>query len=545
MKLTIRNFRGIESASITLSPIALVAGPNAAGKSSVAMAMAACLRQTPMPIDGVAKNQCSLLLRRDAKRGSATLETANGSATVNWPGGSVSTDGAFPVSSDFAAGVLSVADMSAKESTAALRRYVGAEPTRDDLRAALPTAEISDGIVDNIWQSIQTDGWDAAHRRAKETGTRAKGRWEQITGDNYGSAKAVGWVSPLWPSDESRSPEELQAAVADATARLEGLIGQQALSDDEMQRLRDTASQTVPYTVELHERLSAAEARLHEASQHYAGLPRPVTLKHPLSCPHCGAEVEICAGQVVKFSAEVDHAENVRRAGDIADALSAKNAAEAECHAIRNDLRTAEAVEKQVSDAREKLATCEGRSVSAADIEAARAEVRRLQDVLMGMEATVQAEKVAFSIAVNKIICEAIDVTGVRQTVMTRALAGFNDRLAALSAIADWGVVAVTGDMRVAYDGAPYALLSASEQFRCRVTLQVAMAEIDDSRALVIDAADILDRSGRNGLFKLARASGIPALITMTMNHAEDVPDLAKAGLGQSYWIDEAIAEVL
>jgi len=87
----------------------------------------------------------------------------------------------------------------------------------------------------------------------------------------------------------------------------------------------------------------------------------------------------------------------------------------------------------------------------------------------------------------------------------------------------------------------PYILLSESEKFRCRTALQVAMADLDGSAAVIVDAADILDRGGRNGLFAMLAQSGMRSLVCMTMNGPGDVPDLSKPGLGRSYWIGDAI----
>ena len=64
------------------------------------------------------------------------------------------------------------------------------------------------------------------------------------------------------------------------------------------------------------------------------------------------------------------------------------------------------------------------------------------------------------------------------------------------------------------------------------------MARLDNSAMVVIDAADVLDGTTRSGLFALLEDSGLPALVCMTLTRREQVPDLAAAGLGQSYWLE-------
>ena len=69
------------------------------------------------------------------------------------------------------------------------------------------------------------------------------------------------------------------------------------------------------------------------------------------------------------------------------------------------------------------------------------------------------------------------------------------------------------------------------------------MAVRDDSSAVIIDEADMLDNDGRNGLFAALGASELRALVCMTFNRRDQVPNLGAAGMGQAYWIKGGIAE--
>jgi hypothetical protein len=71
------------------------------------------------------------------------------------------------------------------------------------------------------------------------------------------------------------------------------------------------------------------------------------------------------------------------------------------------------------------------------------------------------------------------------------------------------------------------------------------MAKMDESAAVVIDEADILDQKGRNNLFALLKDTGIRAVVCMTANKPDVVPDLAKAKLGQSYWVKDGVVIAL
>jgi hypothetical protein len=78
-----------------------------------------------------------------------------------------------------------------------------------------------------------------------------------------------------------------------------------------------------------------------------------------------------------------------------------------------------------------------------------------------------------------------------------------------------------------------------------RAIVQVAMAKLDGSDMVVLDAADVLDGTTRSGLFAMLEESGLPALVCMTLTRREQVPDLAASELGASYWIEDGIGQPL
>ena len=99
--------------------------------------------------------------------------------------------------------------------------------------------------------------------------------------------------------------------------------------------------------------------------------------------------------------------------------------------------------------------------------------------------------------------------------------------------------------MTITYGGRHYSLCSTSEQYRCRAVLAVAMAKLDGSDLVALDAADVLDAEQRSGLFELLEEAGLPALVCMTLARREQLPELAALGLGASYWIQDGVAEPL
>ena len=75
--------------------------------------------------------------------------------------------------------------------------------------------------------------------------------------------------------------------------------------------------------------------------------------------------------------------------------------------------------------------------------------------------------------------------------------------------------------------------------------MQMLMAVTDKSDIGDLDRVDVLDLGGRNGLLEILAWSKKKGLLLMTEKR-ERVPDLAKAGLGNSYWtIEDGVAAPL
>jgi len=121
----------------------------------------------------------------------------------------------------------------------------------------------------------------------------------------------------------------------------------------------------------------------------------------------------------------------------------------------------------------------------------------------------------------------------------------FNVTLRELALAAEWPIPWLTPEMDVLVLNRPQVLWSESEVYRTEVLLRLATAALDGSDLVIIDAADILDAQGRNGLASVLTMAGRPALVTATYNEPRFVPDLEAAGLGRSYWIEDGVARPL
>jgi hypothetical protein len=542
MQITVKNYRGCEAAELALAPIALVCGKNEAGKTSIAQAVSAALTRNAAPIEGIAKNAARLLLRDGSSRGNCKIGDASGWAQANWPGASCTEDGNSPKASEIAAGIIGLVDLKQAERAALLIKVMDALPSRDDLAVDL-SGKVLDKVVDAIWSVIESQGWDAAYKRAKTKGTELKGAWEQATGEKWGAVKGEDWkpaaLTLLVNDDYSGFDERL----SDANIALEDAIRNQAADGARRETLAEIAGRAAPELAPLKLRQAKLESEHSESIELFDAMDRPVVGNGgDCACPHCDKPLAVFSRSDVRIpEMGLSDDENTARSTAIAAANIDVAARKIALDVASNDIRKAMDAAKEINRARADLEALPVGTGSADDIEKAREKCYEWHRLVTAVKVYNDAGQIHRGIQTNIIMADALAADGLRQTVLAQKMAAFNSSLAHLCADASWPVVQVTDDLQLTYGGRPYVLLSASAQFRSRVIIQLVIAGMDGSDAVVIDAADILDKGGRNGLFQAVKSTKLKALICMTIDAPELVPSLSKAKLGTSYWIGGGI----
>lgn len=538
MEITVKNYRGCAEAALTIDPIALVSGTNHSGKSSIAQAVAAALTRNPAIVDGVTKAGAEVLLRDGEKRGSCAVGDESGSVKANWPGASVSEDGTGPRASEIACGLVSLVGMKPKDAAATLIAAMDALPALEDLRTACPG--VRPQMLDAVWSRIQSDGWDASAKRAGERSASLKGAWEQVTGEKWGSQKGATWE--VAGHDASLNWTQ---AVADAEAAVEKAVANQAANEAEVQRLRTEAAKSesrAATVANLEEESRTLNADVQRLIAEQNALLRPETAEQMVECPHCRAHLVVVSRTEVRAPVSgVTDEENQRRQAAIDAKREEVRVAQVGAAQVDSELREYRAALAASNRAQQQLDAMPTGTVTAEQVQAARDALAAARAGQQAEQRTLQAATRHAEIVENNELVAALAPNGVRQTVLASKMAALRARLAELSAAAGWPVVEIDDELRATLGGRIYGLLSESEKFRVRTVLQVALADLDGSDVVIVDAADILDRTGRNGLFALLRKAGMRALVCMTLNEVKDVPNLAKAGLGRSYWIDGAV----
>lgn len=583
MQIEIVNFRGVSRAELDMSSICLVAGMNEAGKTSTAQAVAAAMTGEPMPIVGVKKSSAGLLVRSGSANGTITLTGPAGTTNIVYPSAKVKTDGVAPYASHFAVGIQSIVNSKEDERIKILTEYLGAKPTREDLDKSLAGVGLAAEAIDALWKLIEEQGWESVAANIKEKGAKLKGQWEHITGENYGSRIGENWIPEGYePELMAQSEDTLKAVVTDARDALDAAIAENAVEDhktDELQAEADLLearkqaaadAKNILIDPTLVEQLEQANSAVEESSrnledlrQQLRDLPRPDnTAGTP--CPSCGTVLEVQGKSLKVLETMSQEDRDTRQTAidamelQISKAITAladrkaavsriqleiKTAENDKAHAIINamrDLEVSESCAKKLSEIPEQA-----KQIDASKIERCRTVAQVANTRLEAFQKKSGADRAHTAIVQNAILAAKIAPDGIRGDVLAKALKKFNEIADPLCTAAGWRQVTLEADFMPCYGGTLYMLLSESAKWRTRVILQMVMAKLDNSQSLIIDAADILDRGGRNGLLKAVATVGLPTLICMTIDDRSLVPDLAKAGFGQSYWMGNGVAEAI
>jgi hypothetical protein len=548
----VRDFRGCTKADVEVNPIAIVGGRNGAGKTSIAQGAGAVLTGSALPLAGLARGSAGVLVRTGASGASVTVRGESGTARIDWPAAQPVSEGEPPTASPYAAGLVSVATMPGAERVRVLSEYLKSDPTREDLRAALERTPSLAEHTEAIWQLITAKGWDGAHAIRREKGAEYKGAWRQVTGINYGSRVAAGWRPDL--AEEPLAEPELVALVEQADRDRNRALAAAAVSNVERDRLAVEASNLDAASgndLRTEAEVSRIQGEITAARERRAALPtgeQPSTMP----CPHCGGALVLRRVSLVETRLEAAGAKIAgeelraqRRA--IAEADGTIEHLAGDLVAAQRRQAEARAAVAAATNARQRLADMpQVPQGEAPDLEAAKTALTRAERRLALWRQKSEADDLYSRIAGNELVLELLAPDGLRAARLAQVLEVFNKAvLGELAASAGWNPVTVAPDLSVSYAGRPYGLCATSEQYRARAVLQLAMARLDGSQMVVLDAADVLDGPTRSGLFSMLEAAGLPALVCMTLSRREQLPNLAGMGLGASYWIEAGTAERL
>ena len=569
MKISIRDYRGVERADIELDRIALIAGRNEQGKTCVLEAARAALCGMAIPIPGVLKKDAKLLVRDGAESGQASAGDGEPGRTVHWPSATVldmDTESTGPIKcTDYASGFRHFWDNDAKTRASVLAMYIDSTPTKENIEAAAYDAGYQDSAIAKIWESVRDDGWDATYGRARDYTIKLKGQWEEATGEKYGAKKAAEWHPAVFGSDDQ--PVDLgcgrEALVEKANAAEQAVLnmaGAAAVSDAEIERLNRQveAANESEDRIKLNDKLVQPRDQLDKAKAERLTIPDDSKeIADPaVPCPECGALLTVSEYGYEVGGDPPTLKPYVKKEFDPAAVKAAGKQRAFLDGTIKRLTDEIAGLEGRITTSTALIATWETAKKRLEEIKKApkldevaiqkvKDDLSHAQALVLAFDAKIRADKLHGDLLKNEKLIAILAPDGLRRRKLVAKLDEFNTRLAKICASAAWPVVRLDEKLEGHYGTRPVWAASNSGQWRARAVLQIAFTQIDGSAAVLLDEADILDKRGRNGLFKALEVADVRALVCMTFSKPEQVPDLAAAGLGRSYWIESGIAEAI
>ena len=538
MKLKIENLLGVKRAELDLDGIVEVVGPNASGKSSIAACAQALLCHEQNPLGVPAPQAARVYVRDGEDEGLAEIDG------VEWrPGkGLTVTDGAVPLSRPEAVGLVDYTGRrSEKERLESLQSAV-LPPTeqiidavRERLLSYLPKQD-----VDGLQEVIEDRGFDAAEEVYVNRGKRAKKQWQEFTGRNYGSKVASDWRPDGWLADmDSMTWQQAEEAVTAAREALAALGLVQAVSEVEAQQageakaavpglqaaLQDARDKAQTIRADLDGLPIEAARRTVMAVEIELGFQRDLAKgRLYLTCPHCNKAVVVSdQGGLVSWdeeSARLASEEAGRKAKDVegvfAERVREYEAVQETAQEQQGYLRTAVNKSSEAKTAlavAEKLARNVGVEVDSAgrraDLMQAEQAVDDAKRISVMVSAEARASELSQTIARYAEIVLALGPQGVRAQMMEAGLKRLNAGLAIIWKVADWPPIEVSARGSIMCAGRPIQLSSESEKWRAQAAIQLTLAAMTGSQAVVLDRADLLDPYNREGLLRaVLRVSG-------------------------------------
>ncbi|HCK4592841.1 TPA: AAA family ATPase [Pseudomonas aeruginosa] len=530
-KLEITNFQGLRHAALDVSaPVLLVAGHNGAGKSSLLDAIAMAFNGQPRRVS--LKKDMAQLVTEGAKKGEARVEWLDAAYEVQVCGVALPTGkGSALTDSPFLAYVLDAslfASLDAKERRRVLFDLSGASTSPNQIAERLVAKGHAAALVEKV-KPLLRSGFPAAVEQAKAYASESRGAWKAITGENYGSEKAVDWAPELLATvvtedqvaEAGKNLQLLEDDLAEAQQALGASKQARQAADGRAQRIAKLR-ELVDLEPRRRNKLTTDEQNQDEWSEKVmaAELASSGSVPHqPLTCPHCQGAVDLQAGTLVVHQPpeQIADAEAARRLPEYREYLASAQRAVAnsqrdldECLAAAEQIKALEAESVEAPSA-EAIANGEQAINELRQArDASRAKLVALQEAL---EAATQREaSIAKAQAAHQDVVawtgmvDALSPTGIPAEILADAIGPVNDTLKRLAGIAGWSPVEISADIDVTFGGRLYGLLSESERWRCDTTIALAIATISGLRLVLLDRLDVLDLPSRNQAIALMRA---------------------------------------
>lgn len=526
MNIQIENFLGIERADIESARVLLLTGSNGRGKTSI-------INAVRMVTSSKKPNSKVMNLISHNHNGSFSVAFNDNEMKFN---GKVQKRLVSEIS-EIASGKQKFMDFKAKDRIKYLIDTVGVELVDDDLVSALAEAGTVNGEEKRILTDVKAFGWEQAQSMIHDQVTESKGEWRGVTGEVWGIKKASNW-RPEGLTETVKTAEELKVLADETTGEyIRGLQVSTMLSEGYSSNAE--LGESLKRNSGMKEEIKKEIAEIRETIKVNEKVLRGyISVGEKLACPYCKKPLVVRDYKIMKPE-DADVADGDKYAG-------------AE-KSLKTDQKS---LEKKTGLLHEISILIEKEEAHLRFLDAKQIELETVStdlDVLKDKSEALKeqhrlAEKFAKASSLNANIVRLIEIEsvlspdGYQKRMISKMLNEIDDSLNALTVRARWKAISINSEGSVIYDSIPYEFLSRSEQMRVNILFQVALSKWESEHVIIIDDADTLDKSGRNGLFRIIKKAEQEFIVGMMIDSKDDVPKLPDE-LGASHWIENRTAE--
>ena len=502
--------------------------------------------------------------------------------------GPTAGESAKPLSCPEAVGLVDFVGRQSDKARAAMLQPVLLPPPEEVLDALkdLLKGKLPEQDLLGVLKSVQDRGWDKTEAVYADRARIAKRSWCGITGRaRYGIAVAADWLPDGWLADyDGKTTLEAEGDVAAARDALALLHKAQAVAEvkeeiiSEQQQheakeakaaLPDLRVKVAKADEELSRMLRARRAAedldadqrtvIRELDAQIDNLRLRMAPENVL-CPECDTPLMILHGKIVRCDLDAFQRDEDERAAKrvsvketlevangklellYADTVSlreADRAAKSESRTLKqslDDLTRKADVSGEVIDVVERMRRDETKRLRDEENNRALSEAEQdMHDKASVVEVVADAAKARAlhdTIVRYSVIAEAIGPRGVRNKMLTDGLGELNAGLDHLAHVSGWPMVGVDAKGVVMIAGThmtlPSVMCSESEKWRAQAMIQLTVGVLTESKIVMIDRADMLDKDAWVGLVKAVNVAtaGKPmsVLLCSTGELDEEVP---------------------
>lgn len=529
MKLTsiqTSNFLGARSVDVKLTkPVALFAGQNFAGKSSIQEAVRMALVGESVRVS--LKKDYAALISDGQESGYVTVEWESGDASVVLPSGKRNLNGDEQLSASlpYVLDAQRFARLEANDRRAFLFGLMGLKTDGPAVKERLIARKCDSRKVELVAPMLRA-GFDAAQKEAQAKARECKAQWKTVTGgEAYGSVKAASFKAEK-PEVDAEKLNQARADLSKLDDEIDydtGLLGaMQAVSKQASEQsarlngLRQKAGLFARIQDKLNKdeaELKAWSAKVEETRQKARGVAhKPATF----NCPCCGVVLthRMADGAAIEYI----EPENKPDPEAVANLPEYEKALKLFENSVANGKRDLADSETAANALKEIESTTAGKVPTDEEISAFKTRIDTLKQSRVNQQAGIRVledaarkakeadEKTAKATALHldvqawDAIADALAPDGIPGEMLAEALKPINDRLATSGTDAEWPMVTIHDDMRITCGLRYYALLSESEKWRADAMIAEAVSFLSGVKLLVLDRFDVLDMKGREDL---------------------------------------------